>query len=205
MSYGLTIHVEDTVGPALQRMHATLAERADINDAIGAGLVSLCQRYVDIDAASRHATAAALGGNPTGFVGAASDAIHSTPDASGVTVDFQHPWFARVRHDVDIYPKDGHKYLAIPIAAESYGVRLKGSDFGGFFFHSKNGGLFYGRDYAGHGGAIQPLYVLVTEVHQKQDRTRLPSDDEIVQNVRATLKDEIGQRLAALPGGTNAN
>ena len=118
---------------------------------------------------------------------------------SAVVVDFTHPWFAAVGGDVHIEPGPGKKFLAIPIGADAYGVRLQGQT-GGTFFRSKNGGLFWGKPYPGNAHVLQPLYVLVPFVDQKQDRTRLPSDAEILECIRVALREQIEQRLNALQG-----
>jgi hypothetical protein len=177
---GASINISDRATPFLEKMHATLAEREDIMGEIGASVQNLCRDYVIAQQPDRHETAFALGGDPTGFLGFAAEAIEvQPPSPDEVVINFNHAWFSRVGHDVDIYPGDGHKYLAIPISGESYGKRLQGNFPGGFFFHSKNGGLFYGTKIEGHENYLSPLYVLVTEVHQPQDRGRLPDDDAI--------------------------
>lgn len=199
MSYGLSIDVSDKATPFLEKMHATLAEREDIMGGIGAAVQNLCRDYVIGQQPARHETAFALGADPTGFLGFAAEAISvDPPSPDEVVINFAHPWFSRVGHDVDIYPGDGHKYLALPIAPEAYGKRLQGNFPGGFFFSTKNGGLFYGMKTPGHGEMLSPLYVLVTEVHQTQDRSRLPEDAAIEAKAIDTLRDQAMQRLEAL-------
>jgi hypothetical protein len=176
---GLSINISDKVTPALDHMEATLRERMAINRQIGIAVVNLCKQYVAGYRGSRHASADKLGAEPTDFVGASLEAIHYQADATTILVDFTHPWFAAVGHDVHIKPGPGKKYLTIPIGKEAYGVRLQGQT-GGKFFKGPRGGLFWGKPYPGNDKFLQPLYVLVPFVDQKQDRTRLPTDQEIL-------------------------
>lgn len=200
---GASMEIRDEVTPVLNRMRATVADRRAIAEQIGREVMNLCKEYVANDAPNRHATAQKLGANPTGFLGSAIDAIHYTATDAAVIIDFSSPWFASVGHDVHIAPGPGKKFLAIPIATSAYGVRLQGNFNGGKFFKGPNGGLFYGMPYPGNEKVLQPLYILVPFVDQKQDRTRLPSDDEIMESIRLALREAVEQRIAAVNSMNN--
>jgi len=171
---GMSFDLADRVTPVLDKMQATLAERAAIHDAIAESVQAQCKEYVAADAPNRHGSALALGANPTGFLEGAINAITRQADENDATISATHPWFARVGHDVDIYPLPPNQFLAIPISAESYGIRLRGSDL------------------------PSSLYMFVREVHQKQDRGRLPSDEDISAEALLTVKEQLFERLEAL-------
>jgi hypothetical protein len=197
---GMSINLSGNALQALDKMEATLADRRDVMENLGVAVEGLCKRYVQADIGHRHASAEKLGAAPTGFLGGAIESIHTTSDAAGATVDFQHPWFARVGHDVDIRPGEGATHLTIPVAAEAYGKRIFVGDRqprfpGGFFFVSKKGNLMYG---VREGKGIKPLYFLPEHVHQEQDRSRLPDDQAILDTATGELRNQLDQRLAAL-------
>ena len=184
---GASISINDKVSPVLNRMRATLAERRDLNEEIGAAVEELCKTYVQQDAGNRHASAARVGGTPTGFLGNAVEGISFDSDEHGATVQFRHPWFAAVGHDVTIVPgtqTPGVTHLAIAIDSEAYGHRpMIGSAPrfpGSFVFKSKAGNLLLAmRVGKGKDAKLRLLYYLAPSVTQKQDRTRLPGDADI--------------------------
>ena len=197
------IDISDQVTPALQQMGATLADRRDINENIGMRVETLCKRYVQQDAGSRHKSASALGAGPTGFLGGAVEGISSSSDEYGIDIDFRHFWFAAVGHDVDLRASDyGHKLFTIPADAEAYGHRIMIGGGqprfpGGFWKKSKEGGVPIYVMPDGNGG-LKTLYIGTPKIHQPQDRTRLPSDEEIAGTAKDELKSQLKQRVAAL-------
>jgi hypothetical protein len=199
----LRIDISDKATPVLHKIHATLADRADFNENLGARVEQMCKDYVQQDTEGRHKSANALGAAPTGFLGGAVEGIVSKSDAYGATVEFHHLWFARVGQDVDIAAADyGHKVFTIPVDAESYGHRIMiGVDKprfpGGFWKPSadKKCAIYCVPD--GKGG-LRVLYIGVPKVHQPQDRTRLPGDDVIMETVTDEMKVQLKERLAAL-------
>jgi hypothetical protein len=142
------------------------------------------RHYLIVLAGTRHASAERLGGTPTGFLASAAEAVAQpeclSADADGCTISVYSPGMGRAFHDVTLRPGEGKQYLTIPIDGEAYGNRINKGDGprfpGGFFFTSKKGNLLYGLR---EGEGIRPLYLLKKEVHQAQDRTLLPSDDEL--------------------------
>ena len=195
----LRIDISDAATPTLNAMHATLTRLRNINQAIGTAIEALCQHHVQQDADGRHGSANKLGADPTGFLGGAVDAIHSTSDEYGATVDFSHFWFARVGHDVDLEASDyGKKLFTIPVDASAYGHRIMiGVDTprfpGGFWRKSKDQGVAIYVVPDGK-GALKVLYIGVPSVHQPQDRTRLPDDETIMDTALMCLKGELRWR-----------
>ena len=78
---------------------------------------------------------------------------------------------------MDISPKTGD-WLTIPIAAAGYGVRAR--RIAGLFFVKPKGKNFalLGRRTGTGKGDVQWVYLLVHHVHQKQDRSLLPPDED---------------------------
>ena len=81
------------------------------------------------------------------------------------------PGVTRAYHDIDIVPKIGKK-LAIPMHRSAYGASPRNTP-----------GLFYAKNAKGtemlakvEGGALVAMYILKDRVHQRQDRSLMPSD-----------------------------
>jgi len=185
---GVSISIRNTATPMVKRFldGVTSAGRIRLNLKIGRAIQNAVRHYLIVLAGTRHTWATKLGGTPTGFLAMAAEAV-SLPevlsaDADGCTISVYSPGMGRAFHDVTIRPGEGRQYVTIPIAGEAYGNRIRQGDSprfpGGFFFTSKKGNLLYGlRD----GEGIHPLYLLKREVHQNQDRSLLPSDEELLQ------------------------
>lgn len=81
------------------------------------------------------------------------------------------PGVTRAYHDIDIVPKISKK-LAIPMHRSAYGASPRTTP-----------GLFYAKNAKGtemlakvEGGALVAMYILKDRVHQRQDRSLMPSD-----------------------------
>ena len=166
--------VLDVVGPAGK---AKLTE---------AGAYSLCvavMRHVHAYARVHHDSANRLGAQPTGHFEDAVDSISYGPDGNGAAaVTIPIPGFSRVFGDVTVTPRNA-KALTIPINSISYGRRageMRRLGFTLFKFGKKEGGVngvLYGyRDGDDH---IEPLYALKSRVPLRQDRSMLPTDEDM--------------------------
>ncbi len=205
---GISLNIRDGLAPRMRAIldHIGGGGRIRLNRQMGRAVQNLCQRHLLGVAATRHGTAHKLGAAPTHFLaGAAAAAAQPEAlraDASGATITIVHPAIGRAGHEVDIRPTGGRQYLTIPISTEAYGqsmMREGNPRFPkAFFFTSKNGNLLYGVK---TGRTLHPLYALKTEVHLKQDRTLLPSDQEIQQtaitSLQAGLREEQSRRQKA--------
>ncbi len=195
-----TLNIRDDLTPKLRAVldHLTRNQRARLHLRMGRAVQNLCRRHLLGLAATRHATAHKLGAQPTHFLASAAGAAALpqalSADATGATITIVHPAIGRAGHDVVIRPTGGRQFLTIPISADSYGLRINQGDNPrfpkAFFFTSKKGHLLYGVK---AGQTIHPLYALKTEVRLKQDRTLLPSDQEIRQTALATLQTDLRQ------------
>lgn len=97
-----------------------------------------------------------------------SSKVHAM-DSGRVTLD--NPGVGRAFHDIDIYPING-KYLTIPLIDAAKGKSP--TQFTGLF-KPKGHNVLAMRE----GKSLVCYYALSQHVHQKQDRTILPSDDQL--------------------------
>ena len=89
------------------------------------------------------------------------------------SIEINIPGASRAFHDLDIRPVEA-SVLTIPVNKEAEGKRAR--EFNDlFFFKTKNGKSFLGKVV---NGSLTSFFLLVKHVHQKQDRTLLPSDDK---------------------------
>ncbi len=166
--------VLDVVGPA---------GKAKLTEAGAYSLYVAVMRHVHAYARTHHESAHRLGAQPTGHMEDAVDSISHGPDGNGAAaVTIPIPGFSRVFGDVTVTPKNA-KALTIPINSISYGRRareMRHLGFTLFKFGKKEGGrngILYGyRDGDDH---IEPLYALKSRVTLSQDRSMLPSDEEM--------------------------
>lgn len=164
----------DVVGPA---------GKAKLTEAGAYSLYVAVMRHVHAYARTHHESAHRLGAQPTGHMEDAVDSISYGPDGNGAAaVTIPIPGFSRVFGDVTVTPKNA-KALTIPINSISYGRRareMRRLDFTLFTFGKKEGGrngVLYGyREGDDH---IEPLYALKSRVTLRQDRSMLPSDEEM--------------------------
>lgn len=175
----------DALGPSMRRALLEAAARG-VQIAVSGHIVAMAQ--------TRHRSASALGAEPTGHYERAAADVTSEVDGDVGVVTIPIAGFSRAFHDVTIRPGAGKKALTIPIAAESYGVRVVEMQSAGWriFRPPAKGAKMTSRDprrfseyknilmgSAGGGAGALPLYALVSVVRQPQDRTLLPSDEEL--------------------------
>ncbi len=153
----------------------------EISQAVGASVFALTRKHVRQIGLNRHATANRLGAQPTKFFSEAAKTCKWGSDATAAYIYLYSPGFANTFGDVTIRPTGGRRYLTIPIHALAYGKtvyelarRVK------IFRPYKKGSSTERADYlAGKqrkDGKAIPLFALVRQVTQLQDRSKLPSD-----------------------------
>lgn len=204
----ITIDVQDHVSAEVNRFIGGLVNRRPLHARIGRRVHSAVRRHTLKWARSHHKTSARLGATPSNFVAAAAEAVESSPpiaDGESATVRLPHPFYARAFGPVDIKPPN--VYLTIPLVAAAYNqraYRVKGL----FFFKSKSGKAFLAESIKAPGtkGTLVLWYLLVTGVHQSQERARLPADEELfdaamlgVESYMKTLEGRQGATESALP------
>lgn len=132
----------------------------------------------------KHMTAARLGAQPTGILGDAATRTTSNATSEYGEVTIPTPAVSRAFHDVEIRPRSG-TYLTIPASSTSYGRRA--AVLAGLGWKIYRPGK--ARVLMGKLGDDEPklLYYLVTSVHQRQDRSLLPSDEAMKQSAAGAM------------------
>lgn len=195
MSIGLTIEVKSAELEAkLDRFFNALSRREELNRNLGRRGRELTRNHLTAIAQTRHATAQKLGASPSGHWGQAAEKTSFTADEAGATVTVKQQGIGRVAHDVDITPGAGKKYLTIPAIAEAYNQRAYRLDLD-VMIRRKDGAaraVALGKPSGkGKEKTFTVWYWLVKSVHQKQDRTLLPSDEEYRLTTLAGVRDYI--------------
>jgi hypothetical protein len=216
MTIRLTIE-SDTATPALAQVAQLVDDKAGLLGAAGQRLARDTSAHV---AAWGQSHPNQLGGRRTNYwAGIAAkitpaDTLEVSGDTATVTLGGpEMPGLARAFGDVTIVPgtnTPGVKYLAIPARSEAGGMRP--ADFGGklmIFWKGKGqpGGLaqatpatrtrFSKRGAKGSTYSRPGLvfYWFANSVTQPQDRSLLPSDDELSESANAGAKDWVDQQI----------
>lgn len=175
----------------LARVTGPKAQRS-LNAAMGIRVREGIRDHLAELAESRHTTAERLGASPSGHLEQAARAVEGAPiesTASAATITINHPGLGRALHDVTIVPTGGRKALTIPVAAIAYNRRAGQFDHL-FVFKSKvTGNAFLAMRQPEKSTPPLLLYLLVRSVTQKQDRTLLPSDEQLQSDAIAGAHD----------------
>ena len=149
-----------------KRMFAAAADKME----------NLIRRHILRIAPAHHKSAEKLGATPTGHLtkGAHLTVSHATANEAEVIIPI--PGLNRALKPLVITPKNASA-LTIPIARQSYGLRAaRMRQLGWSLFRPKGKDVLMG---AQKDQEAIPLYVLVRRVEQPQDRSLLPSDQEL--------------------------
>ena len=160
--------------------------QAEITRAGAYSLYVLVRRHVNRYARAHHASADRLQADRTGHLEDGSAAI--VPPADNV-LSIPIPGFQRVFKDLAISPRTATA-LTIPINRVAYGkraARLQSEGWRLFTVSTRGGGpgggILFGR--RGEASAVTALYALSKSVRVRQDRSMLPTDEDMQ---RATAK-----------------
>jgi hypothetical protein len=160
-------------GPGRELLHRAMGEEVQ----------NTTFNHLSLLAQTRHRTAQRLGATPSNHLAQAAEKVAEpqalTAAGDSATLTIHHVGMIRALRDVEITPQTG-KALAIPIHALGYNRRPAQFSRDTFFvFVSKTtGNAFLAlRQPEKHAKPIL-VYALVRSVHQKQDRTLLPSQQE---------------------------
>lgn len=209
----LAITLNDSASPTVRALHERLVRRGPLNRAMGNEVLNRIRDHVRGLLAGSHNTAQKLGASPSNFVGKASNSVPTQPrdvKNDGFTVRLSHPFFARAFGDVTIRPKSG-LYLTIPLIASAYNQRAYRVKDLFFWRNKKTGKSFLAEGIKAGGGVkgtIRLWYLLVESVRQSRDRSRLPTDPQLVaaahHGADLYFKQAILQQKAANEGGSIA-
>ena len=141
----------------------------------------------------KHIWAERLGAQPTGFLQEAGRKTTSHASENGGEVVIPAP-LGRAFHDVEIRPRVAGA-LTIPASSEAYGKRAGMlASLGWKIWRPKK------RDFLmGSIEGVEPkiLYWLKASVHQRQDRSLLPSDEEMQRTAAKAVMATIKMRVAS--------
>jgi len=159
--------------------------------AAGTSLAKRIRQHMRLLNRSRHS---ALSGGKSSNHFSPEKVSEPTVSQDAVTVAVDIPGITRAYHDIDIYPKEANA-LAIPLHASAYGISPRENNDRGTYklFRIKKdgvpGNVLYRND---EGGGLIPMYALVAHVHQVQDPTLMPSNQELtdsaIQGLESALK-----------------
>jgi len=176
----LSVDVVNAVSLKIRAVTGLLPDLRGLHDAMGYAARTLTRDHLIGLAGTRHDTANRLGATPSGHWAQAAEKTTFTADATSATITITQPGIGRAMHDVDIHPSGGAKTLTIPLIAQAYNLRAAS------VWESEGLFVVKGKNSKGSGaalavkrlsdGSLQPWYLLVPSVHQKQDRSLLPSN-----------------------------
>ena len=182
----VSLEVADRISAGVRHVAERLegAGRVEASQAMGEEvqvLVVAHLRGLQSDGAHHKTRARLGGGEASNFIAQAASAADVAgvvqADADGVSLHLRHPIVARAFRDIQIEAK-GSGALTIPVAAVAYNRRAE--QFSGLYvFKSKTTGNSFLAQRAEKGEKPILLYLLVRSVTQRQDRSLMPSADEI--------------------------
>ncbi len=148
---------------------------------------------------NRHVTAQRLGGKQTGFLRRAASSLQWDADEeAGYLVIPRRTGLGRAFGDVLLRPGSGRKYLTVPATGETYGKGVRDFPQGAFRFAILHAHRLFPvllwTTTAGKHKKGDVAYWLRTSITQKQDRSLLPSD----QNMKKTARDSAVIYLASV-------
>jgi len=159
--------------------------------AAGTSLAKRIRQHMRLLNRTRHS---ALSGGKSSNHFSPEKVSEPTVSQDAVTVAVDIPGITRAYHDIDIYPKEANA-LAIPLHASAYGISPRENNDRGTYrlFRIKKdgvpGNVLYRND---EDGGLIAMYALTKHVHQVQDPTLMPTNQELtdsaIQGLESALK-----------------
>jgi len=180
--------ITDEAAPVLRSLLANLDDPTLVHRAMAGRCERLFRDYLRKISKTRHRTAENLGAKPTRILEKAAESPEGHGDRAGASITLAPGFlFARAFGEVTILPTNGKKYLTIPVHPLAYGRRAR--EFSDLVFLRV--GPFHTPILARRAanGNLITYYVLVPGVRQKQDRTLLPRDEAILDEMEAAAGD----------------
>jgi hypothetical protein len=174
----ITTTVEDLATPMFKRLGAAV-QRPDIRKVMGRAMATQLRKHfsrLDSERANK------LGGSRTHFYGQARRGVQQPEiTTDGVVVAINNVGIAQRYFGGDIEAAPGGK-LTIPVNPAAYGHRAREfSDLHAIYFQDGSGILVKSRTES-KGNIGEVFYRLVKRVHQEEDPTVLPTEDEMQEN-----------------------
>lgn len=169
-------------------------------------VAELVRGHLEHEAQGRHFTARRLGAEPTGFLEDSASSVVAAPEPRAVVVRVDSPGVKRAYRDIEIRPRNGAKYLTIPIQRLAYGRRVSSVArlVGDKWFIVQSGARLLLASTRPENGVLLPLYILKRSVRQGRDPSLMPSDEEIGREISAGAREWIRRHIAAAAGGASA-
>lgn len=147
----------------------------------GEHLAKCIRTHMRMLAQTRHGSSAALGAKPSNHFKATDVLEPKVGSDSSVEVAVTTPGISRAYHDIDIYPKEANA-LAIPLHASAYGISPREINDRGTYqlFRIKRNGTPGNVLYRNEDGELIPMYALTKHVHQVQDPSLMPSNQQMI-------------------------
>jgi hypothetical protein len=180
MKLDVTIEADDEVTPWLARVARDIEGGKNVNGVngfISREMAKGVRDHLVRIAPSRHKTAMRLGAAPTGHLTDGAQAVSARPSDEGVVIDLPIPGIRRAFQDVTIVPVMS-KWLTIAATGEAYGRRARSFADLRFIPFRENLAALARK---GPDGEMDVMFWLKKSVFQRQDRTLLPSDEELLQ------------------------
>ena len=185
--------VSENATPQLYALRDLGNDRTRLNEKIAGRAAGLTRNH--LTGLNRHATAKRLGASPTGYYEKKAESVESSATGEQAIVSIAtgggKEAFARVLGEVQILPREGHKYLTVPAINVAYGRRAK--EFGDlkFITFGRKGDADAPRALVKQTVTMVPgkrkpeikqienkvFYWLTPSVTLTKDRTLLPSDE----------------------------
>ena len=154
--------------------------------AAGTSLAKRIRQHMRLLNRTRHS---ALSGGKSSNHFSPDKVSEPTVSQDAVTVAVDIPGITRAYHDIDIYPKEANA-LAIPLHASAYGISPRENNDRGTdrLFRIKKdgvpGNVLYRND---EDGGLIAMYALTKHVHQVQDPTLMPTNQELTDSAMEGL------------------
>lgn len=190
----VTTNISETtvkIGKWISRLHS--GDRKLLFSSAANAVAILVRSHLSKLASWKHQTAERLGAQPTDFFGKASTRTSPNATENGGEVVIAAP-LGRAFHDVEIRPKNAAA-LTIPASAEAYGKSASILAAHGWKIWKPKGKKFLMGSANGEDPKI--LYWLTASVKQKQDRSLLPSDEDIHRVAAEAMVAVIRMRMRA--------
>ena len=193
----MELQVEIKISPRIRSvLTETPAEFRRGLYSVGANALKVgLRRYLGRQAQIRHFTAARLGGVPTGHIekGTARITSHSTEDGASVLVPIA--GITRAFRDLRIGAVKSNA-LTIPVSGAAYGHTVREMQRMGWnIFRPRGKNFLMGAREDSKEAEV--LYLLRKQVVVRQDRSLLPSDEQIAATINNAMALHLGRRDAA--------
>lgn len=183
----LAINVQSRIDPRIRAVFADVgpAWRRAILSVGANALLILLSRHLRREAFMRHKWSDMLHAPPTHHISKGAARIFSRSSSSSATVTIPIAGISRAFHPLVITPVKAH-YLTIPVAAAAYGHRVRElRRLGWSIFRVKNHDILMGHPKGDK--TSRTLYALKKRVTIPQDRSLLPSDDDIAYAINSAV------------------